>query len=277
MITKKETIIVSIISLTMFSIGYFTGNANKEVLQSKLQYCNDSLSIANDKLLSIQKEISLKENNGINDILQLSDQNRELSNNIKTAHNLNKKYLQKIENLKKLLGNRFLKAKVLEKIENLDDYEIANLSKSFFRVNINDLPTHMSPKQIVNKLIDIALDDTYGNYNPSLNIKHIIFANSDNTTVDDSTYDNTDINKNKKVYAIFDTSNISDKTVLVKWVNKDTGELVLYDFYKINPNSNRNYIWIKNNKGLKTGDYQVEIFSPSKDFNPIFYGQFYVK
>jgi len=143
----------------------------------------------------------------------------------------------------------------------LQDYEIGKLSKSFFRININDLPTNMNSKEIINKLIDIALTDTFNNYNPNLNVKQIKFSNK----------------KNKKIYAIFDTSNISDDIVLIKWVNKDTGELILYDFYKINPNSNKNYIWLKNDKGFKTGDYQVEIFSPTDNFNPIFYGEYFIK
>ena len=272
MITKKEIIISITLSLTMFSIGYFTANANIDDLQSKLQYCNDSLLTANNKLLSIQKDKTEEDSN----ILQLCDKNRQLSNNTKNEHNLNKKYLQKF---KKLLNNQFFKTKVLEKIKNLDDYEIANLSKSFFRVDINDLPTHMSSKEIVNKLADIALNDTFDNYKPSLNVKHIAFANNEiNTSINDNNiYNHEDINKSKKIYASFDTSDISDETVLTKWVNKDTGELVLYDFYKINPNLDKNYIWIKNDKGFKAGNYQVEIFSPSNDFNPISYGQFNVK
>jgi hypothetical protein len=83
-----------------------------------------------------------------------------------------------------------------------------------------------------------------------------------------------DNESSEKTFSHFTLPQHQADEVLVKWYSPESGETVLFKKYDINPNDSNHHIWLEN-KELKQGLYNVEIFNSNEDLELLSAGQFH--
>ena len=79
------------------------------------------------------------------------------------------------------------------------------------------------------------------------------------------------IYKNQQIVAHYDTLGNLAKSdqVFVKWLNRDTGEILLFTPQPVNPQSDQNWVSYSPPAGWKPGNYAVEYYQVDDQLTPI--------
>ena len=98
------------------------------------------------------------------------------------------------------------------------------------------------------------------------NIKLSLDSSMPSTSVDTST-----LNKNTKLFAHLDTSSKIPQSpfVFVKWVNNQTGQVLLFEKKDIVANKNQNWVSFKPYDGWTQGSYDIRFYQFTSELQPI--------
>lgn len=80
----------------------------------------------------------------------------------------------------------------------------------------------------------------------------------------------------ERIFAVFPSTPSTQDEVFVKWYRSDKAEILLFDRYPIQRESDRNFVWIENNEGWPAGEYAVEIYSADEAMSPLASGRYVV-
>lgn len=85
--------------------------------------------------------------------------------------------------------------------------------------------------------------------------------------------------KSQEIFAHFDTMGKfpQDSQVFVRWVNRDTGEILLFTPTTVNAGSQQNWTSFSPDKGWKAGNYDVKYYQMNNDLTPIAQTSFTIK
>ena len=179
--------------------------------------------------------------------------------------------------------NRPIAELIGQKLETMeiDDQRILSAIQSFINIDLDDVPLHIPVKDFAVKLIKIAANgvltplqsEPIKNDVPPLPIDFNTSINEDNSVSESR---ESFFSEETKIFAAFDSSQLTDDKVLVKWYQTDQPKIVLMNSFPINPNSN-NYIWLDLPQGWSRGKYSVDIYSLQDDLNLIASGQYGVQ
>lgn len=275
----KITYIVSIL-FVVTSIYSYTAiselkDENKTLLVSKKALENELFNL----------------NNKFQHMMSLSE-----SENQKLLEELKKKSSQKIvkkdkdTDLKKL-ANSFNVSSMLipESIESMSDDELKNNLNKFLKLKDEDLPSNMGLREFINNLIKIAMVDDLSN-DDSIHIPEeqkkfnvIVPLPEDPKELDsmfnqpkDENVKSISLNKTNKVTAMLDLNDVESERVLVKWLNKDDGKVISYEYVEVKPNE-VNALSFERKNNLQEGNYEVKVFTTNNEIAQIASTNFIVK
>jgi hypothetical protein len=180
--------------------------------------------------------------------------------------------------------NRPIDELISQKLEamKIDDQGMLLLIQSFINIDSDDVPLQMPIKDFAVKLIRIAANGVLSPLqsepikNDALPLP-IYFDTSTNTDYSVSEDREAFSPEETKIFAAFDSSQLTDDNVLVKWYRADQPKIFLMESLPISPLSNNNHIWLDQPKGWSRGDYIVEIYSLQDNLNLIASGKYDVK
>jgi hypothetical protein len=185
--------------------------------------------------------------------------------------------------------NRPIDEMISQKLEalNLDDQETLGLIQSFINIDPEDVPSHIPIKDFAVKLVKIAAN---GVITPAQNESitndplplPVYFDTSTNPDYSVSDPRETFLPEENKIFASFDSSQLTDDnvlvdSVLVKWYRTDQPQILLMQSFPIRPLSNYNHIWLDRPHGWSRGDYQVEIYSFQDNTNLFASGKYNIE
>lgn len=248
---------VFILSISFIYLLYSYHELKKAYDMKNLDY--DNLLIQNDKLLALIEKNQIRKKNLITNIQNIKrDKKKEsaLENEINNLKNIIDSYEM---NIRKNIA--------LKKLEKLREQEVIEILENILDIKDEELPLNVSSKEFATKLLYIATNNEEEKV-----YENISFVNENKSS--DEMFDNVFDSNTKKITATFDTSSYEDSKVLTKWINKDTGDVLLFDFYKINPDIKENYIWLEKKNGWKKGNYKVEMYSLSNNLEKISSNEF---
>lgn len=87
----------------------------------------------------------------------------------------------------------------------------------------------------------------------------------------DSSEDTSNVTKFAKMYAHLDTKGgvPNSNIVFIKWVNNQTGQVLLFEQKAISANSNQNWVSFKPDDGWTKGSYDVRFYQFTSELTPI--------
>jgi hypothetical protein len=170
---------------------------------------------------------------------------------------------------------------------NLDDQEMLGLIQSFINIDPDDLPSQIPIKDFAVKLVEIAANGVLTPVQSKSNTNAppplpVYFDTSTNPDFSVSEPKETFLPEENKIFASFDSSQLTDEnvlvdSVLVKWYRTDQPKILLMKSFPIRPLSNYNHIWLDRPHGWSRGDYQVEIYSFQDDTNLVASGKYNIE
>lgn len=91
------------------------------------------------------------------------------------------------------------------------------------------------------------------------------------SSVPSSSMDTANIDKNATVFAHLDTSGKvpASPFVFVKWVNNQTGQVLLFEKKDIVANSNQNWVSFKPDDGWTQGSYDIRFYQFTSELQPV--------
>ena len=185
--------------------------------------------------------------------------------------------------------NRPIDEIISQKLEamNLDDQEMLGLIQSFINIDSEDVPSQIPIQDFAVKLVKIAANgvltpvqsESITNAPPPLPIYFDTSTNPDYAVSDPR---ETFFPGETKIFASFDSSQLTDDnvlvdSVLVKWYRTDQPQILLMKSFPIRPLSNYNHIWLDRPLGWPRGDYKVEIYSFQDDTNLMASGKYNIE
>jgi hypothetical protein len=219
---------------------------------------------------------------------KVADLRKKLDQMIKKA-SLQEEYISILDKIIEGDINRPIDEIISQKLEamNLDDQEMLGLIQSFINIDSDDVPSQIPIKDFAVKLVKIAANgvltpvQSESITNDPLPLP-IYFDTSTNPDYSVSDPRETFFPEETKIFASFDSSQLTDDNVLVdsvlaKWYRTDQPQILLMKSSPIRPLSNYNHIWLDRPQGWPRGDYQVEIYSFQDDTNLIASGKYNIE
>jgi hypothetical protein len=81
----------------------------------------------------------------------------------------------------------------------------------------------------------------------------------------------------RKIYAVIPNAGIGAENVMVHWYRVDQPENLLFDQYRVSPDDDYSYVWLKApNREWQPGTYRVEFFSSDELVTPLASGTYSV-
>lgn len=151
-------------------------------------------------------------------------------------------------------------------------------------------------KQLVNSLPDSQLNDYMAKFIPAKDSELITdkrqFANraidelykqndiqplqgqillSTSSQIPTQSMDTSTVSKRQKIFAHLDTfGKVSlGANVFIKWVNRDTGEVLLFEKKLIQPNSDTNWVSYQPYDSWQTGNYDIRFYQFTSQLQPV--------
>lgn len=92
-----------------------------------------------------------------------------------------------------------------------------------------------------------------------------------NPTMPSVSVDTSTLDKNTKLFAHLDTAGKvpASPFVFVKWVNNQTGQVLLFEKKDIVANSNQNWVSLKPYEGWTTGSYDIRFYQFTSELQPV--------
>ena len=150
-------------------------------------------------------------------------------------------------------------------LKQMPDQEVAHyLSKAF---PLNNFSSIQNKKQFSERLLEelsseatVSKEDMQGKLVLSRNLSNNL--QSENMS---------QIYKNQQIVAHYDTLGKLSKSdqVFVKWVNKDSGEVLLFAPQPVNPQSDQNWVSYAPPDGWKPGEYAIQYYQVDDKLTPI--------
>ncbi len=293
---KVKTIAIYI---AIFCTGTITGHfVSSLVIDSNKTSLNKAKDIISPIIVNASnKSFSSNSKDELQYKPELRDQKvavlrKKLDQMIKKA-SLQEEYISILDdNLDKIIEgdiNRPIDEIISQKLEamNIDDQEMLGLIQSFINIDSDDVPSQIPIKDFAVKLVKIAANgvltpvQSESITNDPLPLP-IYFDTSTNPDYSVSDPTETFFPEETKIFASFDSSQLTDDnvlvdSVLVKWYRTDQPQILLMKSFPIRPLSNYNHIWLDRPQGWPRGDYQVEIYSFQDDSNLIASGKYNIE
>lgn len=150
-------------------------------------------------------------------------------------------------------------------LDQMSDKEVAHyLSKAFPLDNFSSI---QNKKQFSERLLEelssevsVSKEDMQGKITLSRNLSNNL--QSENMS---------QIYKNQQIVAHYDTLGKLSKSdqVFVKWINKDSGEVLLFTPQPVNPQSDQNWVSFTPPDGWKPGEYAIQYYQVDDKLTPI--------
>jgi hypothetical protein len=80
----------------------------------------------------------------------------------------------------------------------------------------------------------------------------------------------------ERIFAVFPSTPSAHDEVFVKWYRSGEPEILMFDRYPIQQETDRNFVWIDNSEGWPAGEYAVEIYSADEAMSPLASGRYVV-
>ena len=287
------------IYIAMFCAGTITGHfVSSLLIDSNKSSLNKAKDIISPIIVNASsKSFSSNSNDELKNKPELRDQKvaglrKKLDQIIKKA-SLQAEYISILDDSldKTIEGdiNRPIDEIISQKLEamNLDDQEMLGLIQSFINIDSEDVPSQIPIKDFAVKLIKIAANGVLTSVqseamtNDPLPLP-IYFDTSTNPDYAVSDPRETFFPEETKIFASFDSSQLTDDnvlvdSVLVKWYRTDQPQILLMKSFPIRPLSNYNHIWLDRPLGWPRGDYKVEIYSFQDDTNLMASGKYNIE
>lgn len=165
-------------------------------------------------------------------------------------------------------------------IHEMSDDELVSTITSITKIDAEDLDEISDLRQFAGRLSDIAMsglitDDLSDEFDSSsIDVEFATDASSSRGAEDPSLEFQIDT---RKIYAVIPNQGDGAETVMVHWYRIDQPEILLFDQYKVSPNDEFSYVWLKSsNREWAVGDYRVEFFSDDEFLTPIGSGSYRV-
>ncbi len=251
-------VVIAVVSSSYY-LGYSSRDAEVEGLKKLQAKTTIELSKESQKLDDLLKR--LKDGQNLNSLL---------NSDLAFLFDLYTKSLSSKDNSSQK------ESSIFSKIDEIPPSELEMLLKNSLNFNPKDIPSKMSINSFAKELLDLSMRGIVkpDEYKPPKSDKKIAFNTKNDTNGSSNAFER---NATTKLYANFDTNGFDDDRVVAKWYRKDTRELVLFDFYPVIQNSDKNNVWINKNNGWDKGQYTVEIYSPTSGLEKITEGEFEVK
>lgn len=275
----------------LFFLGVIIGSFSTRLLYNN---CSTKFTNESDKFSAVQSVDSVSRKQMIPDQNMHSKYNSneqvtgyhkatldELLNKLKTQKAIIN-YLQNVLNEETKKSNLSFGTAVYNEFEKLglEEEDILGLMQNFVKIKSDDIPTHMSIEDFTIKLLDIAGNNIINlNQNNSerqpVSSETIKFSTSvhDNVAIDPRVVFNM---RESKIFATFNTGNVTDNFVLAKWYRTDSPEIIFFDKVPIDPNAETNSVWLDSKGQSKSGQYKVEVYSFNDGLDPIASGEYSV-
>jgi hypothetical protein len=271
------------IYIAIFCAGLITGHiVNSLLINSNKTSSNKAKDIVSPIIVNASyKSICSNSKDELQDKPELRNQKvaylRKKLNRMIEKASLQERYISVLnDNLDKIIEadiSRPIDEIISQKLEamNLDDQEMIGLIQSFINIDPDDVPPQMPIKDFAVKLVKIAANgvvtplQSKSNMNDPLPLP-VYFDTSTKPDYSVSDPRETFLTEETKIFASFDSSQLTDDnvlidSVLVKWYRTDQPQILLMKSFPIRPLSNYNHIWLDRPRGWLRGDYQVEIYS----------------
>lgn len=295
---KNRNLKVFYISLA-FLVGIFTGHVGSEVLFSNSKY------IGAKETNYLETCSNLVLTGDIKDFTDVSDLEKIPSNLNHTVNGLSLNTERKQQDDAKdliinLLQNQLdnYKDKLLDYDKNIrgespqilkiastlveyaDEDRLKTFVKSYTNFTDDDIDRSDDIRKFSKRLLEIAADGMLEKTKDKTDVGDFKDKGATNTVrfySNDSEVKNIFEEKNKHIYAEFDTDQYKQKEIFVKWYKSGSPNIYLFEKHKINPENDVNHVWLRENKGWSTGVYNVEFYAVDERMEKVAFGQYDVK
>ena len=79
-----------------------------------------------------------------------------------------------------------------------------------------------------------------------------------------------------RLYALFDTRDFDAGHVMVKWRQRETGQLLLMQQHRVRSGHARGFVWLQPNGRWAPGEYQVDVYSTDSELAHLATGRYVV-
>ena len=163
----------------------------------------------------------------------------------------------------KIILNDYSEEQAKAIINNMPDYALEQYINKFMTVDSIDVI------QDKRRFAERAIEELY---NPNDNQKLVGTAKvSFDYFMPEVSADTNQVTKFAKIYAHLDTRGQvpADKYVFVKWINNQTGQVLLFEKKNISASSDHNWVSFVPTDGWQVGSYDVRFYQFDSDLKPI--------
>lgn len=165
-------------------------------------------------------------------------------------------------------------------INEMSDEELTSLITSVIQVTPEQLGEYADVRDYANRLSHIAMsgmitDDISEEFDGiDLQVTFATDASSSRGPEDPST---TFPEDTRKIYAVIENAGDVGRNIMVHWYRVDQPQKLLFDQFRVSPNDNYSYVWLKRpDRRWEAGEYRVEFFSADEFLAPIASGTYRV-
>ncbi len=164
-------------------------------------------------------------------------------------------------------------------INEMSDAELITTITSVTKIDAEDLAEYSDLRDYANRLTHVALSgiitpdiaEEFGH--DTLDVEFGTGASS-SYGADDPRFEFDEMAR--KIYAVIPNHEDAGKNVMVHWYRIDEPENLLFDKYRVNPNDDYSYVWLKSPGRWGIGEYRVEFFSADEYLTPMASGTYSV-
>ena len=163
----------------------------------------------------------------------------------------------------KITTNNYSEQQAKQIIDNMPDYALEQYVNKFMAADASDV---IDDKR---RFAERAVEELYTpNDNQQLTGTALI---SFNYVMPEASANTSNVTKFAKIYAHLDTRGEipTDKYVFVKWINNQTGQVLLFEKKNISANSNQNWVSFIPTDGWQVGRYDVRFYQFDSELKPI--------
>ncbi len=163
----------------------------------------------------------------------------------------------------KLTTNDYSKQQAKQLIDNMPDYALEQYVNKFMAADASDVI------QNKRRFAERAVEELY-NENDNQKLVGNAKVSFDYFMPEVSANTN-QVTKFAKIYAHLDTRGEipTDKYVFVKWINNQTGQVLLFEKKNISANSDHNWVSFIPTEGWQAGSYDVRFYQFNSELQPI--------
>ena len=163
----------------------------------------------------------------------------------------------------KITINNYSEQQAKQLIDNMPDYALEQYINKFMAADASDVI------QNKRRFAERAVEELY-NENDNQKLVGNAKVSFDYFMPEVSTNTN-QVTKFAKIYAHLDTRGQvpADKYVFVKWINNQTGQVLLFEKKNISANSDHNWISFIPTEGWQAGSYDVRFYQFDSELKPI--------